>query len=471
MARYISRRGFLRNVGVGTVGLALAPGALRFAAAQERRTLKLLQWSHFVPSYDKWFDQYCQKWGAAHNVNVVVDHISLSDLKSTFAAEVVAGRGHDLVEFIAPPSDFEPSVLDLTDLNQQAQKKFGNQLPVATKSSFNPHTKKFYGFCHGWTIDPGDYRKSLWEKAGKPDGPRTWQDLLTYGSKIMKEQGVQAGIGMSQELDSNMAARGLLWSFGSSIQDQHENVVLANPKTIEAVKYMTDLFKQALTPEVFSWNPASNNQLLLAGRASYILNSISAYRSAQKDVPDIAKDIFFTPALQGPQGTAWASEHVIYVSVIPSFAKKNADLAKQFLLDLCANYDQAMWESKLYNTPAFFHTPVPPGDRGYPQVAAAKTLQDIFQAWFTNDPFLLPNEAKGKLKPLMDAQKWSTNVGHPGPASPAIGEIFGTFVIPNMFARVAQGRQSPEDSVKEADAECRRIFDKWRAQGLIGGKG
>jgi multiple sugar transport system substrate-binding protein len=470
MARKITRRRFIRNAGVGAAGLALGPAFLRGAWAQDRKTLKLLQWSHFVPSYDKWFDQYCQKWGEKNNVNVIVDHISLSDLKSTFAAEVVAGRGHDLVEFIAPPSDFEPSVLDLSDVNQEARKRFGEQLPVATKSSYNPFTKKFYGFCHGWTIDPGDYRKSLWQKVGEPDGPRTWEDLLNYGARIKEELGVQAGIGMSQELDSNMAGRALLWSYDTGIQDAHEQVILDNKKTVDAVKYMTALYQKALTPEVFSWNPASNNQLLIAGRASYILNSISAYRSAQETVPEIAKDIYFTPALKGPGGTGWASEHVIFVSVIPKFAE-SPDVAKQFLLDLCANYDQAIWESKLYNTPSYFHTKIPSGDRGYPAVPGAKTLNDVFKAWFSKDPFALPGEATDKLKALLDADKWATNVGHPGPASPAIGEIFGTFVIPNMFAQVARGTKDPQEAVKEAAAQCRQIFDKWRKQGLVGGKG
>jgi multiple sugar transport system substrate-binding protein len=472
MARRVTRRGFIRDVGIGAAALAVGPGVVD-ALGQGRqtagKTLKLLQWSHFVPSYDTWFNEYCKQWGAKNNVDVVVDHISLSDLKSTFAAEVVAGKGHDLVEFIAPPSDFEPSVLDLTDVNNEARKRFGAQLPVATRSSYNPHTKKFYGFCHGWTIDPGDYRKSLWAKVGKAGGPRTWEDVLTYGAQIMKQTGVEVGIGISQELDSNMAGRALLWSFDASIQDEHENVVLDSKQTIEAIKYMTDLYKRALTPEVFGWNPASNNQLLIAGRASYILNSISAYRSAQKDVPDVAKDVFFTPALKGPTGTGWASEHVIYVSVVPKFAE-NPDLAKQFLVDLCANYDEAMWASKLYNSPAFFHTKVAGGKRTYPAVASAPTLNDLFHTWFDHDPFALPGEPTGKLKVLEDAQRWSTNIGHPGAASPAIGEIFGTFVIPNMFATVAQGKQTPEQAAAQAAGECRAIFKKWREQGLVGGK-
>jgi multiple sugar transport system substrate-binding protein len=465
----ISRRKFIKTAGIGAAGLALGPGMLRksFASMSGKRTLRLLQWSHFVPKYDTWFDPFAKAWGEKNNVNVVVDHISLSDLRSTFASEIVAGKGHDLIEFINPPSDFEPSVLDLTDVNQEAEKRFGKQVPVAHRSSYNPDTNKYYGFCHGWTIDPGDYRKSLWKKVGKPDGPRTWEDLLVYGSKIKKNLGVQAGIGLSQELDSNMAGRALLWSYGTGIQDEHQRVVLDNKRTIEAVKFMKNLYQQALTPEVFGWVPASNNQLLLAGRASYILNSISAYRSAQKDVPKIAKDVFFTPALKGPEGKGWASEHVIYVSVIPKFATKNADLAKQFLLDLVANYDQAIWSSELYNTPSFLDAPIPNGKRGYPAVKGAKTMKDVFHAWFDKDPFALTGEATGKLLPLENAETWSTNVGHPGPANPAIGEIFGTFVIPNMFARVAQGRQVPEESVKQATAECQKIFEKWQAQGLI----
>jgi len=469
MKKRYTRRDFLKHAGIGAASLAAGPALLNnvFAQTSGKRTLRILQWSHFVPSHDKWYDQYAKQWGEKNNVDVTVDHIGLADLRSTFAAEVAAGKGHDIVEFIDPPSDFEPSVMDLTDLNQEAAKRFGTQAPFATRSTYNPYTKKYYGFCHGWTIDPGDYRKSLWEKAGKPNGPETWEDLLIYGAKIKNEQGVQVGIGISQELDTNMAERTLLWSFDTSIQDDNENVILDNKKTVEAVKFMAELYKQTLTPEVFGWTAASNNQLLLAGKASYILNSISAYRSAQKDVPEVAKDVFFTPALKGPRGTAVACEHVIYIAVIPKSAEKNADLSKQFLLDRCANYDRAMWESKLYNSPAFFGTALQSGDRGYPAVANAKSLRDLHNAWFSNDPYALPGERTDKLMPLKDAEKWSTNVGYPGTANPAEGEIFGTFVLPGMFARVAQGKQSAEESVKQAAAECKKVFDKWRAQGLL----
>ncbi|MDA8121597.1 MAG: extracellular solute-binding protein [Deltaproteobacteria bacterium] len=466
----ITRREFVKAAGIGTIAMGVAPSIIlpgrSYAAGKE---LKILVWSHFVPRFDKeWYDNYAKKWGEKNGVNVTVDHIGLAEIPSRTAAEISAGAGHDLIEWIAPPSQFEPSVLDLGDVVKEAEKRFGKMHPLCRRSSYNPNTKKFYSFIPGWTIDPGCYRKSLWEKAGKAEGPVTWEDLITYGGKIKKDQGIQLGIGLSQELDSNMAARGLIWSHDSSIQDTKENVVLNNPNTIEAVKFMARLFKEAMVPEVFAWTAVSNNQALIAGRASFILNSISAYRSAQKEVPEIAKDVFFTPALKGPRGTGFNCEHVIYNYIVPKYSK-NVDTAKRFLLDLVANYDQAMYASELYNSPAFFDAPVPSGDRGYPAVQGAKKLRDLHNAWFTDDPFALPGEAKGKLLPLKDAEKWSTNLGHPGPANPAEGEVFATFILPNMMANGARGMK-PEEAVAQAEILTKAIFAKWRKKGLVGGK-
>jgi multiple sugar transport system substrate-binding protein len=467
----LTRREFMKAAGVGALAAGVAPGLFfpRHAAAAPRE-LKILVWSHFVPRFDKqWFDGYVADWGRRNGTAVSVDHINLAEIPARTAAEIAAGRGHDLIEWISPPSQYEPGVHDLGDVVREAERRFGKMHPLCRRSSYNPNTKKFYAFCPGWTIDPGNYRKSLWEKAGKPEGPTTWDDLIVYGGKIRRDQGIQLGIGLSQELDSNMAGRALLWSFDTAIQDARENVVLDNVKTVDAVTYMARLFKEAMVPEVFSWTAVSNNQALIAGRATYILNSISAYRSAQKEVPEIARDIYFTPALKGPGGTGWHSEHVIYEYIVPKYSR-NAALAKRFLLDLVANYDQAMFNSELYNSPAFFDAPIPKGNRGYPAVSGAKTLRDLHNAWFTSDPFALPGEEKGKLAVLKDAESWSTNVGHPGPANPAEGEIFSTFVIPTMLASAAQGMRS-EEAVTRAAAQVRTIFAKWRGKGLVGGRG
>jgi multiple sugar transport system substrate-binding protein len=410
--------------------------------------LRILQWSHFVPRHDQWFDPFAAGWGRQVGVNVTVDHINLADIPARASAEIAANQGHDLIEFLSPPSAFEPSLLDLTDINQEAERRHGRQVPLCTRSTYNPTTRKFYGFCHGWVPDPGDYRRSMWERIGMPNGPSTWQELLDGGGRIRREQGVQMGIGMSNELDSNMAARALIWSFGGSVQDERENVVINSPQTIEAVDFMARLFRATMTDEVFAWNAASNNQGLIAGNLSYILNSISAYRTAQTANPDVAADVFFTPPLKGPRGVGLASEHVIPIYVIPNHAR-NPDAAKEFILNLVANYASATNNSELYTFPAF--------PRTVPQL----------DAWLDNDPF--GSQPPNKLAFLKDAETWSTTVGHPGPANAAIGEVFDTFVLPQMMARAARGELSARDAVIDAENRIRPIFERWRQRGLVGG--
>ena len=453
-----SRRDFLKTSGTATIMLGTGSTLLSACSGATgvggthgaKGTIKILLWSHFVPRYDTWFDPWAKKWGTANGVTVVVDHISQADLPARTAAEFAAGAGHDLIEWITPASAYEPSVHDLTDVVQEAAGKYGSQIDFCKLSSYNPTTSKYYAFCHTWTPDPGDYRKRLWTKVGMPNGPATYDDLLRGGAEINSKLGVRMGIGMSPEVDSNMAARALIWSYGGSEQDAQENVVLNSPQVVDAVTYMAKLYRQAMTSEIFSWTAASNNQGLIAGQLSYILNSISAYRTAQTTSPAVADDVFFVPALKGPGGTGIASEHVIRSYIVPKWAT-NVDKIKKFLVDLVGAAHDAVYNSELYDFPAFTNTP------------AASALP----GWLASDPF--GSHPANKLALLASAQQWSTNVGHPGPANAAIGEIFTTNVLPTMMASAGQGKATPKAAVASAASQCEAIFSKWRAKGLVGG--
>jgi multiple sugar transport system substrate-binding protein len=413
-------------------------------------SLSILLWSHFVPLHDVWFDQFVAEWGEANGVTTQVDHINTADVPAAIAAEIAAGEGHDIVEHIASLAQYEKSVLDMTDVVQELNNRHGEQLPMAMRNSFNPTTNVYYGLCHGYAPDPGNYRRSLWEMVDLPEGPASWEELLAGGGRIKAEQGIQMGLGMSNEIDSRMAAQTLMWAYGAAVQDADENVTINSPETIAAVEYMAELFKAAMTPEVFGWNAASNNQLLVAGRASYILNSISAYRTAQKDQPETGADIFFRTPIVGPAGeeAAVAHGHAVFISMIPNFAQ-NPDTAKEFLMHLVGNYNLACEQSEMYNFPAWPET-VP-------------ELSD----WLAADPY--GSEPANKLSLLETANDWTTNLGHPGPANAAMGEIFALPILPNMMARAATGLQTAEESVAETEQEVNAIFEKWRAEGLMGG--
>lgn len=416
-------------------------------------TLSITQWSHFVPRYDKWFDEYAQEWGKANNVKVTVQHISYADLNSTLAAAIAAKNGPTLVQMNATPAAFVQGLQPLNDVNEAAEATYGKGVAPCTHQTYLPTKKEWYAYCVGWVVDPGDYRVSMWKDAGYPNGPATYDDLLKGGTEIYKKTGIPVGVGMSPEIDSEFYARSLIWSFGGRLQDACGNVALDSPQVIDAVKYQTKLFHAAETPEVFSWNAASNNQAFVSGRASYIQNSISFYRTAQESSPKNAVDTGFLPGLKGPAGEVHQTAHVWFIYVVPNYVtdKNQIAAAKKFMLDLTENYSSDTYYSKLYDFPA------------YP-----KTVPQLEQkaGWIDHDPW--GSEPPDKLSVMRNALTWTAWLGYPGYATPATSEIYNTFLLSTMMSEAARDMKTPEQAVKDTAAQMQQIVEKWKKLGYVG---
>ncbi len=460
--------GAIAALAIGIAGTASAqnqatPSPLKFPTSYGDMTfpaqypdgtaISITQWSHFVPSYDEWVDQYAQKWGDAHNVKVTISHISLGDIPSTLSASIAAGQGPTLVEMNAAPSSFIEGLQPLDDINAAAKAAFGDQAKTCRYTSYLPAKDEWYGFCHGWVVDPGVYRTDLWSDAGYPDGPQTYDDLLKGGTKILQDTGIPVAVGLSPELDSEFFARALIWSFGGTLQDENGNVTIDSPQTLAAVKYIKKLFDNALTPEVFAWNPASNNQAYIAGTASYIQNSISFFRSAQDIGKPVTQKTGFRPGLKGPGGEVHMPAHIWFTYVMPKYVTDpdKIQAAKNFILDLENNYSHATYTSKLYNFPAF-----------------SKQVPQLYTdgGWLDNDPW--GSKPANKMAFMKTAEDWTVWPGYPGYANPAIGEVYQTHVISTMMANAANGKVSPEQAVKDATDQINKIFKKWRDRGFVG---
>ena len=199
-------------------------GPLKFAGRQLSGELRIMTWAHFVPDYDRWLDgTYVKQWGAENDVEVKVDHINNALLNSTGAAEVAAQSGHDLFWFISPPAAFQKQTVPVTDLVQEVSKKVGRMTRVARKSTYNPRTKQFYGFPETYAPDPVQYRRSYLQQAGV--SLNTWEDLRK-GAPKLKQAGHPVGLGMSNEIDSNMMLTSLLYCYGGFIQNEENRIVI-----------------------------------------------------------------------------------------------------------------------------------------------------------------------------------------------------------------------------------------------------
>jgi hypothetical protein len=95
----LNRRNFLATAGAGVAGSSLMTmlDARQAPAQIKGTTLRILQWSHFIPAYDAWYDKFAKEWGDKNGVKVRVDHIPHLDIPARMAAEFAAGAGHDII--------------------------------------------------------------------------------------------------------------------------------------------------------------------------------------------------------------------------------------------------------------------------------------------------------------------------------------------------------------------------------------
>jgi multiple sugar transport system substrate-binding protein len=137
------------------------------------------------------------------------------------------------------------------------------------------------------------------------------------------------------------------------------------------------------------------------------------------------------------------------VYVIWKFGK-NKEAAKKYLVDQQLAYRGHFLNSQYYNFPAWIGA-IRGGFKRIHTVAATDQ-----------------HKPKGKYTVLTTiAEKYTTNVGHPGFANAAIDEAFNTFLIPQMFANVAQGKQTAEDAARATQAQYVKLFAKWKALKLL----
>jgi multiple sugar transport system substrate-binding protein len=438
--REISRRGLLKRTAViaGAAGMAPAiftPFVSRALAAA--KTLTIIQWSHFVPEFDAWFDKFAQDWGARHGVSVTVDHVPHLEIPARAASEVAAKAGHDLFMWngAGGPHVYKKFLADVSKVVDYVQDKHGQIDTIGRQIAYNEDSKSWSAYPDYYIRNPGMYRKDLWDEIGMT--PDSWEDVRVGGAKL-KKKGHPVGISLGHSVDPNTAWRGVLWSYGGSVQDETgKHVVLDSKQTLEAVKYARALYKEAMDPEVLSWDDASNNRLIDSGRGSWILNPISAYRSAQRINPKLADNIYMWKPPKGPVRRLTAATPNSYG--VWNFAR-NKEAAMEFLKYYADQWVDAFKASTGYNSPVYANIVPKP----WPIIS--------------DDPTSNPRD---KLKVLETSDEWSAAYGYPGPAWGATDEVVNDFIICDMMAKAATDEMTPEAAIKWAQHEADLVFNKW----------
>jgi multiple sugar transport system substrate-binding protein len=429
-----SRRTFLRATGAGVAGASLLDMlAARRAPAQLKGTsLRILMWSHFVPAYDAWLDDFTKKWGEQNGVRVRIDHIPHLELPARYAAEFAAGAGHDLIYFVGQilTGHYYRHLIDLSDMATGLEKKYGAWMPNAKSAAQVKGV--WYAIPDFYISIPVLWRKDLFQSVGLGE-PNTWEDLRK-AARTLKPKGHPTGMQFSHCNDANHNWRALLYCFGGKETDPGgENITLDSKETREALRFAKAMYDEGMTPEVFSWDDASDNRYLASGVACWIHDAISAFRTTEDTNPEVFKGTYMLPEAAGPGGLRWnVGEPNVWA--VWKFSK-NVPAAKEYIQYISDHQKEAMGASRGYNMPFLrnqYQKPMP---------------------GLGNDP---------KLSVLQEIDKITAFFGYPGPMSPPAQEVLTTFIVPDMFTKVARGAPI-EDTMKWGVGEVRRIYAKHKA--------
>src|SRR2546426_2257067 len=289
-----SRRDFLR----------LAAGSAAFGpfflfpqgTLASQKTLKIAIWAHFLPESDVGFQNVlANEWGNKHDTKIIVDSIPVEQVYARAAAEVKAGKGHDVFIFPWPPAEYEQHVIDHAEVIQQVASKHGNIEWMAHRSSVNLKTKKYFAFADSWIPAPFLFFQDYWSEVNLSLGPVHYDGLRGGGKRLREKLGIPCGLALAPSLESNVTLQTLLYGFTSGVFDEAGRVIIRNARTLFALQYVKDLFQGAGAPEQLTWGPSGNVKAMLARQTSCTINAISLFPAAGKQEPQMAKKIILQP--------------------------------------------------------------------------------------------------------------------------------------------------------------------------------
>jgi multiple sugar transport system substrate-binding protein len=416
---------------------ALIPGR---AAAQPKK-LRILRWKNFVPGFETWFnDTFIREWGEKNSTDVIVSNVGLGEITRIAEAEAKAKQGHDLVLFLASRAALEDHVIDHREIFEECRNRYGDPYEFIRKSCYNPKTKKYHGFCESYSPTVLTYRKDLWDSVGQL--PDSWDNIRKSGRAIKLLQEKPVGISLAMEHNSEHSLRAMLYAFGGAVQDQQGNPALSSKETLEALKFCRALYEEAMTADVLTWDPPSNNRFMLSETGSLTLDTMSIIRAAENKELPVNEHLSIAALPAGPAGNIGpmfsANSYLIW-----QFSS-NIEGAKKFLVDYIGRFEEGFRASGFQNMPGF------PG--------CVPNLDSHFSS---------ESASTDRYEVLKDVPSTLTNLGNPGYSNAATDEVRRLGIISTMFAHTATGRITPEDAMDQAGKSIAPIFDKWREAGKI----
>ncbi|WP_137046320.1 ABC transporter substrate-binding protein [Pseudolabrys sp. FHR47] len=389
--------------------------------------LSMLRWKYFVQSEDDAFVKLIDAFTKATGVPVQIARESYEDVQPKASVAANTGTGPDIFwGLYSLPHLFPQKCVDMTDVADYLGKKYGGWVDSAVKYGKSGNKWIAVPICYSGALI--NYRLEASKKAGFSKFPDKTDAMLEY-AKAMKAQGTPGGMALGHASgDGNTWVHWALWAHGGQTVDANDKVIINSPETVKALEFAKALYDNSI-PGTASWNDGSNNKAFLAKEVYWTNNGISIYVAAQNSAKDVAADMDHAYFPIGPVGKV-TELHLMYPALAMTYTK-NPQACKAliaFMLE-ADNFNPWLQSAKGYLTHCL-------------------NAYDKNPIW-TADP---------KTTPYRDVAKRSLTAGGLGSVGEKAATAIADFIVVDMFANYATGRENAKGAIAIAERQLKRIY-------------
>jgi multiple sugar transport system substrate-binding protein len=443
----LSRRQLLKATGAaaavaGVSGIGLFGG--KAPAYAQAREIHVTAWAHFIPSADVFTRKQAMDFESQTKVKVTYETINANDIPAKASAAVSAGQGPDIFQFQwNQPWIYEGGISDMGKL----AKELGSDKTYKWMQEAAVVNHKWRGVPFYAVGNAHAYRKDWFKEAGASDPQTvglkyTFDDYLADGTKL-KKAGHPFGITMGHTFgDAPANCYPLLWSYGGEEVDKKGKVAIYSNETKAALEMMMKIWPACAVGDELAWDDTSNNRAYYAGTISCTQNGASIYINSKSEAQDKTGLWKVTGHFLNPKGPAGRFHPILNMTHSIMNYSPNKDAAADWLRFVQGGKKTDKYGGKQYEEYIVMQ-------QGYGLGATA--------AW-ENHPMWKKDPA---LEPFRLNAKYGRNFGYAGPYNRAASEAQVTYIIIDMFAKViGDQKQTPEQAMKWAEGELKRIYEK-----------
>ena len=409
--------------------------------------LTVIHRTEYFASVQERFKKTVEDFAKANNVQLDLSTANpevFGDFMAKMQAAVQAGVPPDLSyhTLSIPQMHFLDIVEDVSDVVDECVKLYGDVVPIGAVQSGKIDGKwwgiPFISNSGSWFV-----RKDMLDaKNIQMSALDTWEgrrDAALAISDPAKEFWGW-GVTVNKSGDGHGIIMDCIQSFGGSITDAGGKKVTWNsPQTIEAVKFLADIYtnpkyKPMLPPGVESWTDTSNNEAYLAGKIGMTQNAFSVYAQMKRDKnPNYEK----TAVARKPKtkdGKILEAGGSGWITIFKG--SKNKDVAKKLALALID----------------------PKNSMGMFEEGGGLVMPAYKNLW--TDNLLKVDPAFAGLKNIIFNPDAYYGTSHPAPPSAVHDQVLSESIPSQMMSNVITGKMTAEQAVADAHKRIVQLFEE-----------